>query len=270
MLSRAVLLVLAAFWLTMNVLLWRAEYGGHPGLGSSVPAHLVWEKLLTAPDSSSLAIYRHGQRIGYCHWITGIGQTLARPNSSGAPPEGMVPNIANYHLELEGNLFVAGPAERLRFDTQLILGADQQWREFDLRLNMRPGMWQVHSSAAEQRVRIAWQDHGDKFERVLTFADLQHPEALLQEFGGPIALAMWSGLGLQPANAPKSQPSWRVDWEARLESIRLGHSSVRAYRLEAHLVDRFAVVVFVSRAGEILRIELPDQIMLTNDQLGGN
>jgi hypothetical protein len=35
-------------------------------------------------------------------------------------------------------------------------------------------------------------------------------------------------------------------------------------------LDRFNIVVFVSRAGEILRVELPEGITLANDQLGGN
>jgi hypothetical protein len=69
---------------------------------------------------------------------------------------------------------------------------------------------------------------------------------------------------------PKTVSALGLHWEARHESIKLGHSSVRVYRLQARLLDRFAIVVFTSTAGEILRVELPDGIVLTNDQLGGN
>jgi len=42
---------------------------------------------------------------------------------------------------------------------------------------------------------------------------------------------------------------------------------VRAYRLQTRLLDRFQALIFVSSVGEILRIELPDEIILVNDQL---
>src|SRR5579864_5555149 len=100
MVTRISLVALTAFWLTMNVLLWRAEYGGRPGMGSSVPVHVVWEKILTAPDSSSLTVFRQGKKIGFCHWITSVGEDLSKLSSNDMPPEGMVPKIVNYRLEL--------------------------------------------------------------------------------------------------------------------------------------------------------------------------
>ena len=48
MLARPTFLAIATFWLTMNVLLWRAEYGSHNG-ETPVPLELVWRKILTAP-----------------------------------------------------------------------------------------------------------------------------------------------------------------------------------------------------------------------------
>lgn len=143
MFARALLLVLTAFWVTMNVLLWRAEYGRRPSLGSSVPAHVVWQKILTAPDSSSLTIFYKGKKIGFCHWITSVGEDLSKMSSSEAPPEGMVRQIVNYRLEFDGNLVLADVADRLRFDSHLNLDSDQKWQKFDLRLNLRSAAWEV-------------------------------------------------------------------------------------------------------------------------------
>jgi hypothetical protein len=39
--------------------------------------------------------------------------------------------------------------------------------------------------------------------------------------------------------------------------------------LEASAADRYSAVLFVSRVGEILRMELPDGLVLVNDQLAG-
>ena len=54
--ARLTFFAIAAFWLTMNVLLWQAEYGSHGG-EMDVPPQIVWRKILTAPDASSLTVY---------------------------------------------------------------------------------------------------------------------------------------------------------------------------------------------------------------------
>jgi hypothetical protein len=269
MLSRVKLVVLTAFWVTMNVLLWRAEYGRTPALGSTVPPHVVWDKILTAPDSSSLTIFHKGRKIGFCHWITSVGEDLAKMSSGETPPEGMVPKIAGYRLELNGNVMLSD-VDRLRFDSYLKLGTDRNWQEFDVRIGLRPSSWEVQSAAAEKTVCFSWRDDTEKFKRVIKFSELENPEALLQEFFGPLGAGVLSGLDLRPAPNRSGLRSLAVNWEARNDSAKLGHSSIRAYRLQASLLDRFAVVVFVSRVGEILRVELPDGIVLANDQLGGN
>jgi hypothetical protein len=268
MLSRITLVLLAGFWLTMNVLLWRAEYGRKASLGTTIPARVVWEKILTSPDSSSLTIWRHGKKIGFCHWITSVSEDLSRMSSADSSPEGMVRDIVNYRLELEGNVLVSDSNDRLRFDTHLTLGKNEQWQQFDLRLTLRPNTWQIGSTAAERAVKLTWQEGAESLSRSFTFAELEHPQALVQEFGGPVAEALLSGSGLWSSATNHAAVALR--WEARHESIRLGHSPVEVYRLETHLLDRFDLVVFISRAGEILRAELPQDVILVNDQLGGN
>jgi hypothetical protein len=190
-------------------------------------------------------------------------------SASETPPEGMVRKIVNYRLDLDGNVMLGSPSERLRFDSHLSLGSNRAWRDFELRLNLRPESWLIQSVASEQTLRVNWQEDHQKFERVFKFSELQNPEALLQEFVGPAA-AMMSGFGLPSLQNTNSISALGLQWDARHESVKLGHASVRAYRLHARLVDRFSLVVFISRAGEILRVELPEGIVLANDQLGGN
>jgi hypothetical protein len=270
MAARLIFAGLAAFWVTMNVLLWRAEYGARAALGTTVPVHVVWNKILTAPDSSSLTIFRNGKRIGFCHWITSVGEDLAKMSSGEMSPEGMVRKIVNYRLDLDGNVMLGSASEQLRFDSHLGFGSDRNWREFELRLNLRPDTWLIQSAASEQAVRVNWQDEHQKFDRVFKFSELQNPEALLQEFVGPAAAGLLSGIGLPSLHNTNTQSALGLQWEARHESAKLGHASVRAYRLQARVLDRFSLVLFVSRAGEILRMELPEGITLANDQLGGN
>lgn len=59
----------------------------------------------------------------------------------------------------------------------------------------------------------------------------------------------------------------RFKWVAANDRVKIGNNWVRAYRLETRLFDRFKAVLFVSPVGELLRVELPDEITLVNDAL---
>src|SRR6185369_10404055 len=114
MAHRAAFILLAGFCLTMNVLLWRTEYGNRAAGGNPVPAAMVWEKILTAPDNSSLTVFHHGKRIGFCHWGTSVGEALSRAaeqESSGESPEGMVNRITSYRIQFEGNIAIGDITE---------------------------------------------------------------------------------------------------------------------------------------------------------------
>jgi len=269
MLARAMLLLLTAFWVTMNVLLWRAEYAATPSLGTTVPPTVVWEKILTAPDSSSLTIFRNGKKIGFCHWITSVGEDLEKMSSAETPPEGMVRKIVSYRLEFNGTVMLSD-LDRLRFDSHLNLGLDRNWHDFDLRIALRPSIWEVRSVSSEQTLRFSSQDDSQKFSRIIKFSELENPQTLLQELTGPFGAGWLAGLDLPLTLAHPALRNSAVRWEARHGSAKFGHSSIRVYRLQATVLDRFAAIVFVSRVGEILRVELPGGIVLANDQLVGN
>ncbi len=270
MLSRVALLLITLFWVVMNFLLWRSEFGGRNQPGSGVPVGVVWKKILTAPDNSSLEIFHHGKKIGYCRWTANVGQDLTAggTGADGPPPENLVAGANGYQLDFEGNL--AGPElpGRLRFDFQVKFAPDQEWREFNLRLNLRPSMWEIHSLAAEQTVRLKMENAGEKSERVFRFGDLRNPAAWLREFELSPALPGFPGFSGAGSAGPTVAPfALGLRWEARNHWVAIGHTAVRAYRLRAALFDRYQIVVLVSRVGEILRVELPDEVFLINDQV---
>src|SRR5262245_45124950 len=120
MLSRFIFILITLFWVLMNVLLWRAEYGRGRSAKSSVPASLVWQKMLTAPDSSSLTILHHGEKIGFCHWTTSIGEKLSQLEEGEIPAESLAERKAAHRLQLEGNLALESIG-RLRFEGDLTL-----------------------------------------------------------------------------------------------------------------------------------------------------
>src|SRR5215470_10665864 len=90
--------VITLFWVTMNVLLWRAEYGGGKEPGSPVPVEVVWEKMLSAPDDSTLEIRWNGRKIGYCRWVPNVHGDVTVKKPAVRPPdlEGRIRQVSGY------------------------------------------------------------------------------------------------------------------------------------------------------------------------------
>src|SRR6266566_2743498 len=137
--SRVPLLLAAAFFLIMNALLWRSEFGSRHQSASSVPVEIVWEKMLSAPDNSSLEIRHHGKRIGRGTWAPVVGEPLGaakRLFEDLAPEEGMIAEPSGYTIDFGGN-FSIDESTRLRFGFDLRLTTNHQWQEMSLRLMIR-------------------------------------------------------------------------------------------------------------------------------------
>ena len=271
MFSRITLFMLATFWLTMTYLLWRSEYVGHNQVGTSIPVELVWRKILTAPDNSSLEIMHEGKKVGYCRLASNLGQDLAmgRFLSDGLPPTGSAESLRGYRLDLEGNVAFNDVPGHLRFDFEIKLDTNQVWQEFDMQIRLKPSRWQVHSRASEQSIHLLTDDGLERTstEQVFKFSDLQNPQMLMQDFDLPAPLGLLGAMGAIPHAPGKAPVVLGLNWKARNDWITIGHTSVRAYRLEATLFDRYRMLIIVSRVGEILRVELPDDWKLVNDQL---
>jgi hypothetical protein len=270
--------LVTVFWVVMSFLLWRSEFGGRRQIASSIPPAVVWKKILTAPDLSTLEI-RHGtNRIGYCKWRPpnckwrpGVGQEMA----TGArmledePLEGMVQQLANYTLDFDGNMTLPDFPARLRFSSAVKLDTNYAWQTFEARIQIRPDEYQLAANAADQTVTLHVDAGADKIDRVFRFADFQNPQRLLLELGGPMLPAMAATMGLPLSTNKLSTASLGLRWQARNDSLLIGGNRVRAYRLEAKPLDRFKVTIYVSPVGEILRAELPGNLVFVNDQLAG-
>jgi hypothetical protein len=267
MIWRIAFILVTAFFVTMNILLWRAEYGRQGSAGSSIPAEVVWRKILTSPDSSALTIFHHGKKVGFCHWKTSVGEELSQIQEDSGSPEGMLRHIKGYRVEVEGNVSSDKAGTRGHFESSLTLTTNQVWQEFNLKVNLRPTVLEVHSSATEQHVRIKVDDGEEKFERVIKFSELQNPQALLRESGVPLAAGLLNNFGMFTPEAQSTSLKVGLKWEGREDSMRIGHSPVRTYRLQSRVLDKYQVTIFISRVGEILRVELPDEIVVVNDQL---
>ncbi len=260
--ARLIFLGITVFWVTMNVLLWRAEFGARGG-DTPVPAQLVWRKILTAPDSSSLSVYQKGFRMGYCEFSTGVGQQMAIYEEGKPPPEGFTAH-PGYLLRVAGNVSLGDFTNRLKFDGRLQLGRQRQWEELNLRITCRLTVIEIHSLASNHLAHVKLSNEGvPLLERDVDFTDLQNPGTIVQALAGPVTGDFWAApdlAGILPDTAAQ-----RIEWDARRTRVKIGSEAVPVYRLETSVLGH-PLTVDVSTLGEILRIELPGDISARIDE----
>ena len=264
---RAFFLLITSFFVVMNVLLWRAEFAGRGQPGSAVPPEVVFRKMLLAPDDSRLEIRHHRNFAGSLTWAPSIGEEHASGKiiTDEPQPEGMIKKVSGYNLLCDG--FVTLDANtRLRFEFHLRLNTNFVWQDWRLRVNLRPApyAWEVRSVAADQTVQFISEDDGGITERLFKFSELRNPEKILRELGGPFLPGTLMALGIPLHTASPSTVSLGLTWQARNDRLPIGHAHIKGYRLKARLLDRFEAVLFVNTLGEVIRVELPDEIVLTN------
>lgn len=262
MATRIFATLVTAFWVAMNLLLWRAEFGrGRAGL-SDVPVETVAARVLNAPDASVLVVRHHGSSIGLLRWIPSVTESQSGTAIPAAAPEGMV-TATGYNLDLDLNLNGTVPSERWRVLVHVELDTNRAWQEFSIRLFQRPATWEITARAGEDRVRVRFEEGRNSWKQSFSAADLQQAGTLL----GPYAAFL-------PAPLTANLSEWNPDqwkdafrWQARNDWLKVGRNRVRVYRVQATILERYEVVFQLSRAGEILRARLPDGILLSNEAL---
>jgi hypothetical protein len=263
MTPRITFLFITAFWIAMNILLWRAEYGSHGG-EIPVPADLVWRKILTAPDPSSLTIYQDGRRSGFCEFSTSIEQAMAKLDEDRPPPEGLVAR-AGYQIRFNGNMSLGDFTNRVRFDGRIEFSSKRAWRELNLKLSSRFAMVEIDSLATNQTIHLKITSDSATVERDFTFADLQNPNVLLRAFAGGFGGGFLDELNLPVTPQIPTPLAQDLHWQARRDRLKIGGEMVSVYRLETQLLQN-RIVIYVNTLGEILRAELPGGITVTLEE----
>ncbi|TXT45527.1 MAG: Uncharacterized protein FD140_4701 [Limisphaerales bacterium] len=277
---RLAFLAITAFFVTMNVLLWRSEFRPQ-GEGTPVPLAVVWEKILRAPDDSDLEIFHQKKKIGHLRWAANAGET-ATTNTAPADDglqEGMVRKVGGYTIDiLDGRLDLGEARRRVRFTMNTTFSTNHQWQMFGVQLLQRPLSLDLAASATNETVTVSFRDGDESTSRTFTFAQLRDPKALLQAVAGPVPLGLLTGgllggLGeggasLELAALPALQKlSLGLQWDSRQDWLKVGSAKLRCYRLQTRLLEKHQAVVYVSRVGEILRVELPDGYVLQNTRM---
>jgi hypothetical protein len=269
MLSRLFFLLVTVFWVTMNVLLWRSEFERSGEGGAAVPVARVWQKILTAPDDSSLEIRYKDARIGHCRWMANVGEAEAtgKTMNEDFEPEGRVQALAGYTLDLEGHFYLEAADSRLRFNVHAEFSTNHHWQAVSARAGFRPVWWELGATNGTGQIEVRGEDETERWARTLRWGDLLDPSKLGGgEFGGPVLMALLSG-GLPRGLLSGASKDLASRAEARNDWLQWGRSKVRVYRVTIPLFDRPSVTAYISRVGEVLRLELPNRVLLVNEAL---
>jgi hypothetical protein len=263
--ARILFVLVATFWVLMNVLLWRAEFGRGRETLSELSLTTVVDRILNAPDPSVLQIRHQGQPVGSLRWIPTV-EELSRPDSATGPgsPEGMV-DAAGYNLDLDLSLVASADAlqRRLRVLAHVDLDTNYVWQNVSLRVFQRPATWEISARAGDDAVRIRYEEGATRWEQSFRPKDLEQWQELL----GPYAkLIPTTWMGDLQALARSPGPD-TLRWSAQSDWLRVGRNRIRTYRVEATLLKQYTAVIHLSRAGEILFARFPDGLQLANESL---
>jgi hypothetical protein len=194
----------------------------------------------------------------------------AEPGRRGVSPEGLVRQIRGYQLDLTGSLHPPDSDLRLRFSGRLLLTPQHDWKAFQLELVSRPTIIEASADLEDGSMKISVNSPDLRLNRTLRLDDLRSTEMMMRELLGPAAALLPDLLPLPLETSALPGLGVTLDWKASTDQFMIRQSPVPAYRLSARLFEDSSVVLIISRAGEILRVELPDEMVWTNDALTGN
>lgn len=271
--SKLILSAIAAFWAVMMFLLVRSEFGlGGGGVSGSIAPEVVWEKMLTAQDTSSLEILFRGKKAGICRWSSAVthDDVLKNATEDSLAGEGRVKLVTGYTIELDGSVSIAALTNTLRFSFDGTFETNLHWSQWEARSTLKPFQLELSGVVGSGEVSMGFEDGVQTIRRQFTREQLRRPEMLLAEFAGPAGLLI-AGQVKSAMNAggtsTNAVSASAIRWEAGFDWMDLGHGSLRVYLLRGKLGDNLQIKLWVSRAGEILRAELPYQIVIVNTEL---
>jgi hypothetical protein len=187
---------------------------------------------------------------------------MATVDADKPPPEGLVKR-AGYQIHLAGNVALGNFTNRMKFDARVQFSALREWREVNLKISTRAAVVEIHSLATNQSVHLKITGGGGVLERDLSFEDLRNPNTLIQALVGNFADPLFGALDLTDLAATSS--AQKLEWRASRTRVKISTEDLPIYRLETNFLGH-AVLVDVSTLGEILRVELPDNISARIDE----
>lgn len=271
--NRIIFITITAFWVVMNVLLWREESRG--GTSSQIPFQTVAQRLLESADTSTLQIRQRGASIGQFRWTPAVLHDAASATNQ-LVDEGMVLNRTGYAVDFDVNLLSGAAGLRGRGSGHLEFNADRSWRSLEFRFTEKPMTYEFSLGATNAQLNLHVRQGTDViFNQVFPLND---PALLVSTLDGALGgfglltPGLLSGLGIFAGADRTNQtaaalPPNVFQWEARTAELRISQQKVRAYQITLRLLNRYQADVWVGRDGRVLRADLPEGIELRDENL---
>lgn len=290
MLKHLPLALITIFWLVMNYLLWQRDFRAADIAGGKVPLNLVWTKMLRSADDSFLYIFHKNRRIGDLRWSTDVVDFIAQnpeelkegaevdlsEEDSIFMTEGMVLSPGNYNVEIRaGRVMLGKPYGQVNFEMLANFSTNNTWSSLEMSFRQKNKYLQFQANATNETIAVKFLDGDVEFIRELSFDDASSRNTLAAALvGNSPALGFAGGLltGMiapeNPAFGAEQLAKMAINtFEARQDWLHVGHSRLRVYRISIKLPENKEIAIFISRAGEIMRILAPNGIELRNNRL---
>jgi hypothetical protein len=123
----------------------------------------------------------------------------------------------------------------------------------------------LQTEAGSDRVRLVYEEGRRRFEQSFETRD----RTALRLMAAPYLASVPAGLIPDQAWTNPGALSGSVTLEARSDWMQVGRSRLRVHRLTARLPGQLEATAFISRAGELLKVQLPDRLQLVNEAILG-
>jgi len=290
MLKHLPLALITIFWLVMNVQLYRKDFQAADIAGGKVPMNLVWTKMLRSADDSFLYIVQGKRRLGDFRWSTDVVDFIEQKpeeleedaeielseEDSIFMTEGMVLSPGNYNVEIRSGRVNLKDYGLVNFEMLANFSTNNTWSSFELSLRQKRKLVQFTANATNETITVKMNSEDSEFLRELTFDDARSPQKLAAAMLGDSPVLGFAGGLLSGLSTPQTQQAFGLDQmvklamntlEARQDWLHVGHSRLRVYRISIRLPDNEEIAIQISRAGEIMRVKMPNGIELRNNRL---
>ncbi|MBG89327.1 MAG: hypothetical protein CMO80_20860 [Verrucomicrobiales bacterium] len=268
--------IVTIFFVVMNYKLYQKDFKQTDTIGTPIPLEMVWNRMLRSPDESFLYMFQDKRRRGSLRWSAeAVEYDIEDEREKEYLAEGMVRNPANYIVEIRsGHLLLGQGHGTVNFDMSANFSTNNQWHTFELGLHQKPIRLQFVANSTNETLRVSWLNDDHRTEHNFTFDELKDPSMVVTRLIGPLPLAQFAG-GLLAGFGSGDNPHFNamqlmksgIKVEAFDDRLKIGHTSLRCYRVSVTLPDQRVANIYVSRIGEILRITLPDKIEIRNARL---
>jgi hypothetical protein len=171
-------------------------------------------------------------------------------------------------MSLDGTVLLK-EIDHLRFNVSLELDTNFVWRAFRLRLSLSDWRLEAASIAEEKTLQVNL-SHGDVVQRkVYSVSELRDPAMIFRRLGGEFLTQLLPLPDLADPDTFSRELALGLEWLAYTDRERLGDTTFPVYRLQTDLLGDYRLRLFVLPSGELLRVTLPDEIVLANEKLTG-